>query len=538
MEVTEATGGGSRAGVLAAVMRSATLRRLMAGFLAFSISEWATWLAIVVYAYARGGATEAATLAFLQLAPSIVVAPLASSLGDRYPRARVLVGTYLFQGLAMGTVALALAVDSPSWVVYAAAIVAATAVTLTRPVQAALLPEVVATPDQLTAANVTSGAAESLGKLIGPIVAGVLVGLGGPELTFAVSAGAMLASGFMLLPMARAAARPLEFDGEERPGIGSVGRELAAGFAAIIHDPSLLAVVAVYTVSLALYGALDIFYAVLAIDVLGLGDAGVGFLGAATGIGSLAGSAASVGLIGRARLTPAIVVASLLFGGAVAAISLAPGTVAVVALLAAGGAGGVVIAVGSQSLVQRIAPATVLSRVFGVLEGSNMAAQAIGALAVPLLIVIAGPAGAFAIAGLALPAVVAMVARGLGSADRRAMVPTGPLMRLRAVPMFAALAGPVIERLARVALPMSVASGTAVVVEGDAGDRYYVIESGQAEVRIGGQLIRVLGPGQGFGEIALLRDVPRTATVTAIGTLDLLALEREPFLEAMTGQPA
>jgi hypothetical protein len=538
MEATDPTRGSSRAAVLAAVGRSPVLRRLMAGFLAFSISEWATWLAIVVYAYTRGGATEAATLAFLQLAPSIVIAPLASSLGDRYPRASVLVGTYLFQGVAMGTVALALAVDSPSWVVYAAAIVAATAVTLTRPVQAALLPEVVATLDELTAANVTSGAAESLGRLIGPIVAGVLVGLGGAELTFAVSATAMLASGSLLLPMARAAGRRPDVDRAEWPGIGSVGRELAAGFAAIVHDPSLLAVVAVSTVALALYGALDIFYAVLAFDVLGLGDSGVGFLGAATGVGSLVGSAASVALIGRARLAPAIVIGSVLFGGAVAAISLAPDVLAVVALLAAGGAGGVVIAVGSQSLVQRIAPTAVLSRVFGVLEGSTMAAQALGALAVPILVVLAGPTGALAIAGLALPAMAVIVARGLSAADRRAMVPTGALTRLRAVPMFEALAGPVIERLANAALPISVAPGTAVVTEGEAGDRYYVIESGQAEVRIGGRLIRVLGPGQGFGEIALLRDVPRTATVTAVGTLDLLALDREPFLEAMTGQPA
>ena len=126
--------------VLRAVPRSPVLRRLEAAFLAFSIGERATWVAVVIYAYGRGGATEAGVVAFVQLVPSIVIAPIAGNLGDRFPRARVLTATYVVQGVAMAATSIALAVAASPLIVYGLCTLVATSVTLTRPTQGVAAP--------------------------------------------------------------------------------------------------------------------------------------------------------------------------------------------------------------------------------------------------------------------------------------------------------------------------------------------------------------------------------------------------------------
>ncbi|HZC32310.1 MAG TPA: MFS transporter, partial [Candidatus Bathyarchaeia archaeon] len=183
-----------RFGVIAAVFRSPILRRLEAAYLLFSFGEWSTWVAVIVYAYERGGVGEAGVVVFVELAPSVVGAPAVSALGDRYPRARVLLGTYVAQAALMATMAIALASEAPPIVVYALAVLTATAVAFSRPVHASLLPEVVASPDDLTAANVVSGMFESAGSLIGPLGAGILIALAGPAAVFAAAAVANLAA--------------------------------------------------------------------------------------------------------------------------------------------------------------------------------------------------------------------------------------------------------------------------------------------------------------------------------------------------------
>ena len=152
----------SRFDVVVSVLRHPALRRMAGAFLAFSIGEWATWVAIVIYAYSRGGAAEAGLIAFIQLVPSIIIAPLAGSLGDRFPRARVLFAGYAVQSVAMAAAAAALWANLPAPVVYALATVTATTITITRPAQAALLPDVCVSPDQLTASNVTAGTIDAV----------------------------------------------------------------------------------------------------------------------------------------------------------------------------------------------------------------------------------------------------------------------------------------------------------------------------------------------------------------------------------------
>jgi MFS family permease len=533
-----------RLGVFAAILRSPALRRVEIAFLVFSISEWATWLSIVVYAYDRGGAAEAAIIAFVQLVPAILLAPVAASLGDRYPRSVVLVATYGVQAAALAAVAVALAVDAPSVVVYVCATLVATAVTTTRPVQASLLPEVVAGPDELTAANVVSGAVEGIGSLVGPLAAGVLVGLGGPLLVFVFMAAGMALAFLAVLPFATARAAGLPAaarssveggSGERAVFLPTVARELVGGLRAIGADRQLTAVVILVGGSMFLLGALDIFYAVLAFDLLDLGDSGVGFLGAMTGIGAMVGSALAVALVGRERLGLPVIASGVLFGGAVAAIGVVPGPIAAAILLALAGVGSGLAYIAGQTLIQRIAADDVLSRVFGVLEGLMMACTALGALAVPAFISLFGEHGAFVIAGISLPAAVAILGTSLLRADRAAVGHGRELRLLRGQPMFAALSGPVLERLAANVEWVERPGGSVIIRAGDRGDRYFVIAAGSVEVEVDGRVVRRQAAGEGFGEIALIKDVPRTATVRAVESVELAALDREPFLEALTG---
>src|SRR5262245_14940498 len=234
-----------------AVLRLPSLRRLVPAFLAFSITEWASWIALVVFAYTRGGAAEAGVVAGVVFLPSVIVAPAASSLGDRWPRARVLTSAYLVLSASMGATAVAL-VTAPPAVGYVLATVAATSVTLVRPAHAALLPEVVRTPDELAVANASSGTVEGLGALVGPLLAGVLIGIAGPAAVYAAIAALTLGSAPLVLPLARAALpiQRMTLTGRRDQLI----HELGAGVRTVAGDRRLLAVFAVLSGAIALLG--------------------------------------------------------------------------------------------------------------------------------------------------------------------------------------------------------------------------------------------------------------------------------------------
>ena len=535
-----------RLATFGAILRSPALRRVESALLGFSVAEWATWIAVVVYAYDRGGATEAALISTVQLIPSILVAPTAASLGDRFPRGRVLLGSYAAQAMAMAATAVALAFG-PALLAYALVTVTFALLTLTRPVHASFLPTIVETPEELTAANVVTGTIEGAGAFIGPVAAGVLVALGGPPAVYGAMAVATGLGAVAVLPLRR---HEGSFDPVAAPdgadtapsGGGGIGHELAAGLATVGRDGRLRWLVLLLATASLVVGALDIFYAVLAIDVLGADDAAIGFLGAATGAGTFAGSAAAIGLIGRPHLAGSLVLAAFVFGIGVAVAGATPDLLPIVIALVVAGAGSAVVFVAIQTVTQRVAGDDVMNRVFGVEEAVMMAASCLGALAVPILLSILSPTGAMVVVGLSLPAVAALAGLTLLRIDRSGQTHARELAVLQRVPMFGPLSGPVLERLAAGAETRQVAAGERLVTAGEAGDTFFVIASGAVEVAVPGasgdaDARRSLGAGGSFGEIALLRDVPRTATVTATEPTELVVVGRGPFLEALTGQP-
>jgi MFS family permease len=287
-----------------------------------------------------------------------------------------------------------------------------------------------------------------------------------------------------------------------------------------------------------LWGALDVLLVVLALDALAMGSSGVGFLNAAVGAGGIVGALLTALLIGRARLAAPFGLGLLLWGGALAAVGLLPLPLVAMLLLAVAGIGRVVMDVAGRTLLQRVSPDALLSRVFGVVEGIDNASLAVGSILAPALLAIAGTRGAFLAAGIALIGFTALNWRRLLRADAAGVVRPRELAALMSVPFFTSLSGQALERLAAALIPVSARTDTQIITQGHSGDRFYIISSGEVRVDVDGRPMRTLGAGQSFGEIALLHDIPRTASVTAISPVELLALDRHHFVETVTGQPA
>jgi MFS family permease len=517
------------------VVRDATLVRIQVAYLGFNMAENGTWVAIIVYAYARGGAAAAGLVAVIQLVPSAIAAPLAAYAGDRFRRDRVLATGYMLQGLTMAFTAAALFASAPVAIVYPLAASAAVSVTLSRPAQSALLPSVTATPEELTAANGVSGVVEGVGLFLGPLVAGIALAVGNPGTVFAIFAVTSFISAALVarLRVDAAAVTPTE-----RIRADEVWRETFGGFSVLrrAREPRLL--VLLLAMVLAVEGALDVLYVAASVDLLGFGPGGAGFLTAAFGVGGIIGAAATVVLVGRRRLTPPMAVGGLVLGAPIATIGAVPSAGAAPALFVIAGAGASVADVSGRTLLQRVTSDSVLARVFGVLEGLSMVALAIGSAVASVLVETIGIRGALAVTGALLPVAIAIAWRPLLSIDRHAPAPDERVVELlRSLPLFAPLPPPAMERLVANLVPLEVPAGTKFIREGERGDRFYVIVEGEADVTIGGEHVSTKGPGAYVGEIALLRDTPRTATVAARTPLRLLALERKPFLQAVTGHP-
>jgi MFS family permease len=514
-----------------AVFGNPDLRRVELAFIGFNTAELGTWVAILVFAYEAGGAAAAGAIGVVQLIPAMIFAPVASLLGDRYRRERVLLAGYLIEAIAMGMTAVALLIEAPVPIIYVLAALAATSVTLTRPAQGSLLPSLARTPEELTAANAAAGWIESLSMFAGPATAGVLLAVSGPGAVFAAMSGALLLSALSAARIETRSAPPT------RAHDASALGDLLGGFRALVHESQPRLVILLMGAYFVMEGALDVLLVVLAFKMLHIGSGGVGFLNAAVGVGGIIGAALATLLVASRRLTPPLLGGASTFGTALIAIGLFPSRVLAPFLVGMAGAGRPLIDVAGRTLLQRVVPDRVLSRVFGVLEGLYMAGLALGLTIAPILFALMGQRATFVVAGSFLPIVYLLAWRRLAEIDSSVAVPEARLALLRSLPIFAPLSAPVLEQVASRLIPTEAALGSEIILQGDPGDRFYVIEEGEVVVSKNGRQVATLQQGNFFGEIALLREIPRTATVTAQTDTLLYALERDDFLEAVTGHP-
>lgn len=515
--------------VLQQVLRNRRLRRVQLAFLGFGCAEYGVWVAILVYAYQHGGTVMAAALAAGQLIPAAIVAPLGSRLSDRHGPAFTLRTSYLLQGAALLFTGGIFLSGLPPGVGYVGAVAAASAVTLTRPAQGALLPSLVQTPRELTAANAVSGWVESVSMLVGPLVAGALIAADGAGLAL-LAFGVVLVIGWVSL----AGLEPHRSAGDVQIAAESdVQQDGDSG--SLTPNRSLIATFALFLIQFIAVGAIDVLVVVLAVKVLGIGGSGAGYLQGAFGAGAVLGGIVAILLVGRRSVIAPLLGASATWGGAFILLAWWHTPFLAFALLGLTGASRTVFDVSGRTLLHRSVPPDAHSRAFGVLEGLAMLGLASGSLAVPLLIGLGGITTALlVIGGLLLVTSIGLVSV-LHGLDALPPAPADGLELLRKSPIFSMLAGPVIEDLARALIAQSANPGEEVIRQGDTGEQFFLVNDGELDVFVDDVWIRTLQRGEGFGEIALLRDCRRTATVISRTPADLRTLTRPWFLEAVTG---
>jgi MFS family permease len=516
------------------VFANRDLRFLQLAWAGSIVGHWAFTVAVSVYAYDVGGASAVGLVFLVRLVPSAVLSPFAAVLGDRYRREMVMFGSDLVRAVLIGAAAAGVVADAPAAAVYALATGAAIAATPFRPALAAISPSLARTPQELSATNVVVSTLESIGYFGGPALAGLLLGVTGPETVFVVTGVLHLWSAFFVSRIRTAGVQVAPSEDGRRVGFAIV-REALAGFRAGVSDSRLRVILGLFWAQTLVAGALQVLVVVTAIELLDLGESGVGFLSSSFGVGAFVGAVASLALVGSRRLGPPFLVGMFLWGAPLALIGASPNTALAVVLLGLVGAANTLVDVSGFTLLQRTAPEEVLARVFGVLQMLWLGSMGVGALLVTPVVDSYGGRAALVATGVFLPGIVALLATRVLRIDATAEPPRpDQLALLTSTPIFAPLPGTALEHLASRLVPVRYDAGAEIVRAGEAGDRFYLIVEGEVEVAVDGRPPSSLGPGDYFGEIALLRDVPRTATVRARVPSVLYALGREDFLAAVT----
>ena len=525
------------------VLEVPELRRVELAWLLFNGAEWAIWVAILVYAYGATGPASVGLVAVAQLVPAAIAAPITAGLGDRLAPERALTLAYVIIGSAMLATGAAMAAGLSPIVVYVLAASVVVAYTSVRPIQLSILPSLVGRAEQLTAANALSTILEGAGVLIGPLLCGVLIAIASPAAVYGFGGVATLVAAALVGVLwsrsragaespasARTPSAASSTDTTPHPSVGD-------GLRAVRRAPSRLMAIGVLATRFGVAAALDVLLVLAAIEQLGMGAAGAGYLSAAIGLGWVLGGATTLVIVGRPRLTPLMVVGALIWAVPIVVVALVVDPAPALLALIVAGIGLAVVDVAVRTVLQRLVANDELAGVFGIAEGASMGGAAIGALTAGVLVALIGLTGATLTAAVLLPLVAASVLVTVGRAETAVHIPFDEIAILRRLPLFAPAPAPAIESAAAALVRVDHPAGTVIVHEGAVGDRFWVLEAGEVAIDQAGTEIARLGAGDSFGELALIRDIPRTASVTAITDVGLYALDRESFLLALTASP-
>ena len=516
-----------------AVLRNPGLRRLQLAWAGSNLGTWGYGIALSVYAYDHGGATAVGVVGLIRLIPAAIAAPFMGVLGDRHSRRLVMALSDLGRVVVVGLGAVAIFLELSPGLVYLLAAVGVVVSTAFRPAQAAIIPSLASTPEELTASNVVSSTIESLGMFAGPAVGGVILALSGPAAVFAAAALTFLWSALLILRIPHGDdGRVVLDEGESHPSFLS---QAISGFGTVAKESAPRLLVGLFSAQTLIAGALLVLEVVVALELLGRGDAWVGVLSASFGVGGIVGAVISGALVNRNRLALDFGVGILLWGLPLILIGVWPYPAVAIGAMVLLGIGNTLVDVSGMTLLQRSVPDEVLARVFGVLETVFLATVALGAIVAPAIVHALGSRKALLVTGAFLPVVIALTWRKLTALDRSARAPEREVALLRGIALFSALPQPVLEHLAGRLTPFTVPASTQIFAQGDAGDRFYVVGGGQVEIVKDGSPVAEVLPGGYFGEIALLHDVPRSAAAVAVKDSEVFALEGEEFVSAVTG---
>lgn len=561
------------------VFSNRNLRRIMLAFGGSLIGDWAYATAISVWAFGVGGAKILAVWAVVRFILMAVCTPFAATFVDRYSRKAIMVGVDVARCILLLGIAAGLSTLTPVVVFVLAGLVSVLG-TPFRPAQRAMLPSLVSRPEELTAVNGTSSTLESLAFFAGPALAAGLLAVTSVQAVLVFDAATFIWSAVLVrgvhavaaaqaapVPVAAAAAftedaaevavRDAEDEAGDETGDGAEGstvddgavtgadgaaakqrgaflRETAAGFGHIWRDRDLRLLVALTCAQTLVAGASAVFVVAVAFDLVDLGPPGVGFLDSMLGVGALVGGFVALSRASRQQLGLDFCVGVVLWSLPLVIVAVWPTVAAAVAVMLLLGLANPLVDVNLDTLLQRLTPDHLLGRVFGTLDSAYIASMAVGAGLMPLLIALVGLQWGMGVLGLAVTAMVVPAVPRMRRLDLTLRAPEG-LALIEGVHMFAPLDRTALEGLARQLTRLEVDAGAMVFDEGDVGDQFFIIESGAVEVWHDGALLRREEAGDYFGEIALLRDVPRTAQVRAVAPTVLRGLDRKAFLDAVLG---
>jgi hypothetical protein len=521
-------------GALHIALAEPSIRRLTIAWFAVMAGKWALLVVTLVIAYGLGGPVAVGLLGLVRYLTPAITAPLVGLPAARWHLESVLRATNLVRTIAAAGAVVVVATDGPFAALAVMVALEAGVGAFTRPIHMGLLPACGRTPEQLIASNVTSSAAEGLGTFVGPALSGVLLVVAGPvaalvAVVLLYVVGLMALAGLHIPTVGRVT---------DRPTLGSILAELSAGVRAAATLPGPRLVLVGLALQTFVRGLLTVLVVVASIELLGMGEGGVGTLNAAMGVGGLIGAVVAISLAGRSRLGPAFTAALAGWGAPIAAIGLVTHPAVAIVAMAAVGISNSVLDVSGFTLAQRTTPNRSRVALLGLIDGVANLGPAIGGIAAPILIASIGTPAALVVTGAILPVAAVLSWPPMRDLDEGGPVAARRVALLRGQPSFAPLSLATVEHLAATMTPVRFEDAEWLMREGDVGDRYLLIDEGMVDVHQADRFVGDLGPGAGVGEIALLRDVPRTASVVAHGAVAAYSLDRASFLEAVIGHGA
>jgi MFS family permease len=509
--------------LLRTALRNPRIARLEAAAATATLGTWTFTIVLALYAYYEDGPAAVGLAVVVRMLPSAFVTPFAIRLAAARSRRSLLVAGALARFALVEAVALAVLADLPFAVVLVLAAASRVAATADPPAHGALVTRFARTPAELAGADVARATIEYAGFLAGALAAGVLTSVGQLDFAFAAGGLSFLVEAAMLMRLP--ADEPAL---ERRPAVA-----LPEAVRALSRHPWMRLRAALFGANVLVQSMVELLLVVAAIDILGMGDGGVGWLFAAWAAGALIGAGAALALLGHGRLAAAVASGFLLVGAPIALVGSGPAPASALVLLVLLGVGFALVEAALLTLTQRLAPTRVLAGVAGVDALVYAVARSVGAMLAAWLVLALGDKQAMLVAGLVLPAVAIVSIRALLAADRGVTVPEHRYALLRRLPLFAALPRASIENLALAATTGSYGVGDAIVRAGRRDDRLYVIEEGtaQADGTGGGRVC--LREGDHFGESSLLRAESAPATVSAVTPVTTLSLARGDFLRGV-----
>ncbi len=486
-------------------------------------------VAFGVLAYEADGARGVAILVAAQMLPAAVLAPLVSAATHRLPRERLLLVIDLVRSVVAAAAAGLAAAHAANWILLLLAATLMTATVVSNPARRAVVPLLVNTPAELTAAGLVSSVVQATSVTLGPALAALLYLTTRSWTVFAAAAALYIVGGLAESRLPSTSGLSIRLPQSSRQTMGFFD-----GLDAVRANAQLKLAAAMFAAKNLARGALNVLVVVVPLQLLGLHASAVGLLTAAIGVGGIVGGLAATGLVGRRRLAGPMALGLAAWGAPLLALGLEPGFAVALAGLAVLGGGNTVTDVAGYTLIARSARDDLLTRVLGIHEGIRGFAITLGSAATALIISLASIRVSLAVVGAGI-GLVAALAGARRQIEPAAEISADDVKLLRANPLFGWLRPVALERVAFTLSDVELAAGDVLLKQGDDGDRAYLVAEGELLVEKDGREIARVAPGGIVGEIALLHAVPRTATVRAAEPTRVLAIERDEFLAAATG---